>query len=68
MAILQKELIAICQPTYNLCILKWIELDLYSVSTLPANEEAWETKREYCFQNYPSAVKSLNLFPEYVIK
>ena len=58
---LTKEIIAICQPTYNDCILQWHYLGLHSETIMPSTEQEWLKDKEYVLKNYKSACAELGL-------
>ena len=57
--ILRKEIIAICQPTYNDCIIMWNKLSLEGEAVMPQTEEEWLKDKKYILENYPTACQEL---------
>lgn len=56
------EIEAICQPTYNDCILKWHTLGLHGEAIIPANEQEWKKDKAYVMKAYSTVVKRLGLY------
>ena len=55
------EIMAICQPTYNDCIIQWHKMSLQGIAIMPETEAQWLKDKQYILDNYKTACKKLGI-------